>query len=103
MECARSWSSGIFRRWIQRWAMGSLSVWGDVRSFAVTEYDRICDSGIFRSWWPKVMSPHNFKLQLKDCGITDPELAPGWAYFVEEEKYQAFLKDYVDQPEVLYY
>ena len=42
----------------------------------------------------------NFKLQLKDCGIADPELAPGWAYFVEEEKYQDFIKDYVDQPEV---
>ena len=42
----------------------------------------------------------NFKLQLKDCGITDPELAPGWAYFVEEKKYQAFLKDFVNQPEV---
>jgi hypothetical protein len=42
----------------------------------------------------------NFKLRLKDRGITDPELAPGWAYFVEEEKYQAFIKDYVDQPEV---
>ena len=42
----------------------------------------------------------NFKLRLKDCGITDPELAPGWAYFVEEEKYQDFRKDYVDQPEV---
>ena len=37
----------------------------------------------------------NFKLRLKD-----PELAPGWAYFVEEEKYQDFIKDYVDQPEV---
>ena len=42
----------------------------------------------------------NFKLQLKDRGITDPELAPGWAYFVEEEKYQDFIKDFVDQPEV---
>ena len=42
----------------------------------------------------------NFKLRLKDRGITDPELAPGWAYFVEEDKYQEFLKDYVDQPEV---
>jgi len=43
----------------------------------------------------------NFKLRLKERGINDPELAPGWAYFVEEEKYQAFLKDYMDQPEVL--
>ena len=42
----------------------------------------------------------NFKLQLKNHGITDPELAPGWAYFVEEEKYQAFIKGDVGQPEV---
>jgi hypothetical protein len=37
---------------------------------------------------------------LKERGITDPELAPGWAYFVEEKDYQAFIKDYVDEPEV---
>jgi hypothetical protein len=42
----------------------------------------------------------NFKLRLKNRGITDPELAPGWAYFVEEESYQDFIKDYVEQPEV---
>ena len=42
----------------------------------------------------------NFKLQLKDRGITDPELAPGWAYFVEEENYQSFIKDFVDKPEI---
>jgi hypothetical protein len=30
----------------------------------------------------------------------DPELAPGWGYFVEEEKYQEFIKDFVDEPEV---
>ena len=59
MECVRSWSSGIFQRWIQRWAMGSLSVWGDVRSFAVMEYVQSCDSGIFWSWWPKVVSPYS--------------------------------------------
>jgi hypothetical protein len=44
----------------------------------------------------------NFKLRLKDRGISDPELAPGWAYFVEEENYQAFIKDFVDEPEVWY-
>ena len=38
---------------------GSLSVWGDVWSFAVTEYVLSCDSGIFWSWWPKVVSPYN--------------------------------------------
>jgi hypothetical protein len=44
----------------------------------------------------------NFKLRLKDRGITDPELAPGWAYFVEEENYQNFIKDYIDEPEVYF-
>ena len=44
----------------------------------------------------------NFKLQLKYRGITDPELAPGWAYFVEEENYQSFIKDYVDESEVYF-
>jgi hypothetical protein len=45
----------------------------------------------------------NFKLRLKDRGITDPELAPGWAYFVEEENYQNFIKDYIDEPEVYFF
>ncbi|KAF8223891.1 hypothetical protein L208DRAFT_1314782, partial [Tricholoma matsutake] len=42
----------------------------------------------------------NFKLRLKEHGINDPELAPGWGYFVEEEAYQAFIKNFIDQPEV---
>ncbi|KAF8219068.1 hypothetical protein L208DRAFT_1343775 [Tricholoma matsutake] len=42
----------------------------------------------------------NFKLWLKEHGINDPELAPGWGYFVEEEAYQAFIKNFIDQPEV---
>jgi hypothetical protein len=44
----------------------------------------------------------NFKLQQKDRKITDIEIAPGWVYFVEEEDYQAFLKNYIDQPEVFF-
>jgi len=32
----------------------------------------------------------------------DVELAPGWAYFVEEENYQAFLNGHFDTPEVCY-
>lgn len=44
----------------------------------------------------------NFKLRLKDRGISDPELAPGWAYFVEEENYQTFIKDFIDEPEVYF-
>jgi len=44
----------------------------------------------------------NFKLQQKDRGIDDLELAPGWGYFVEEESYQSFLKNHLDVPEVLF-
>lgn len=34
----------------------------------------------------------NFKLRLKDKGISDQHLAPGWAYFVEDNKFQAYLE-----------
>ena len=37
--------------------MGSSSVWGDIRGFTVMEYVRSHDSGIFRRWWAKVVSP----------------------------------------------
>ena len=39
-------------------------VWGDIQSFAVTEFVRSSDSGIFRSWWPKVVSPYTTLLIL---------------------------------------
>jgi hypothetical protein len=42
----------------------------------------------------------NFKLKGKSRGISDVELMPGWALFVEEEPYQRYLENYVDQPEV---
>lgn len=42
----------------------------------------------------------NFKLKRKNRGIEDLELAPGWASFVEESRYQDYIKNYVDQPEV---
>ncbi|KAH9956388.1 hypothetical protein BGW80DRAFT_1439367 [Lactifluus volemus] len=42
----------------------------------------------------------NFKLKGKDRGIHDPELAPGWASFVEEGRYQEHIAQYVDQPEI---
>ena len=42
----------------------------------------------------------NFKLKGKSQGISDVELMPGWVLFVEEEPYQRYLEDYVDQPEV---
>lgn len=42
----------------------------------------------------------NFKLKLKDRGLKDIELAPGWAYFVEEEAYQTVVKSLSDDSEV---
>jgi hypothetical protein len=42
----------------------------------------------------------NFRMGLKDRGISDLQLAPGWAYLVEEQKYQNHIKAYVDQKEV---
>ncbi|TFY75162.1 hypothetical protein EWM64_g8850 [Hericium alpestre] len=41
----------------------------------------------------------NFCLKLKDQKIKDIELAPGWAYFVEEDKYQKVLCNHLSQPE----
>ncbi|KAI0245298.1 hypothetical protein BJV78DRAFT_1277455 [Lactifluus subvellereus] len=42
----------------------------------------------------------NFKLKGKDRGINDLELAPGWASFVEEGRYQEHIRQYVDQPKI---
>ncbi|KIJ90500.1 hypothetical protein K443DRAFT_116509 [Laccaria amethystina LaAM-08-1] len=42
----------------------------------------------------------NFKLKGKKRGLKDVELMPGWGPFVEENVYQDFLVDYVDQPEI---
>jgi len=42
----------------------------------------------------------NFKLKCKDRGIKDVELAPGWAYFVEQQRYLAHVQTHVDEPEV---
>jgi hypothetical protein len=42
----------------------------------------------------------NFKLKRKERGLKDIELMPGWAYFVEETKFQEHVANYVDQPEV---
>ncbi|KAI0061776.1 hypothetical protein BV25DRAFT_1804969, partial [Artomyces pyxidatus] len=44
----------------------------------------------------------NFKLKLKNRGLSDVELSPGWAYFVNSTEYAEYLKDYVDEPEVKY-
>lgn len=43
----------------------------------------------------------NFKLKLKDKGIADTHLASGWAYFVDDKKFQAYLQEHSgDQSEV---
>lgn len=43
----------------------------------------------------------NFRLKRKSKNINDdPELAPGWAYMVEETRYQTHLENYVHEKEV---
>lgn len=42
----------------------------------------------------------NFKLKLKDRGLKDVELSPGWAYFVEEDTYQSVVGSFADETEV---
>ena len=43
----------------------------------------------------------NFRLKLRDRGIkNDPELGPGWAYFVNETEYQKVMATFGDQTEV---
>ncbi|KAI0047219.1 hypothetical protein FA95DRAFT_1465725, partial [Auriscalpium vulgare] len=44
----------------------------------------------------------NFRLKLKDRNLRDLELAPGWAYYVEETAYQHHLKNHEDVPEPKY-
>ncbi|THH18836.1 hypothetical protein EUX98_g8889 [Antrodiella citrinella] len=41
-----------------------------------------------------LMVDANFKLKLKDRGIQDIELAPGWAYYVNESKFQAHIDEH---------
>ncbi|TFK79078.1 hypothetical protein K466DRAFT_606418 [Polyporus arcularius HHB13444] len=41
----------------------------------------------------------NFRARCKDRGLDDVELAPGWAYYVEEEAYQAHVKRCRNQKE----
>jgi hypothetical protein len=40
---------------------------------------------------------------LKERGLKDVELMPGWAYFVGETEFQAHIANYVDQPEVFFF
>ncbi len=43
----------------------------------------------------------NFRLKLKDRDVSDMELAPGWAYFVNEEEYQSVLTSAAPETEVI--
>ena len=42
----------------------------------------------------------NFRLKLKSRGIKDPELGSGLAYFVNNAKFEAHLKNHVGQDNV---
>lgn len=43
----------------------------------------------------------NFRLKLRERGIkNDPELGPGWAYFVNDREYQQSMSTFGDQKEV---
>lgn len=43
----------------------------------------------------------NFRLKRKERGVKDdPELGPGWAYFVEDSSYKAELDGYREETEV---
>lgn len=42
----------------------------------------------------------NFRAKLKDCGLDDFELAPGWSYYVENSKFKAHVDVAGEQTEV---
>ena len=42
----------------------------------------------------------NFRLKLKDRGIDDPEVGPGWAYFVEHGRYIGHISQTINDKEV---
>jgi hypothetical protein len=42
----------------------------------------------------------NFRLKLKDRGIEDPEVDPGWAYFVEHGHYIGHISQTINDKEV---
>lgn len=45
----------------------------------------------------------NFRLRskLRSLWSKDPTLCPGWAYFVNNGTYADFIKEYVDEEEVI--
>lgn len=62
-------------------------------------------SNLLFSWLDTLtlMLDANFRLKSKERGIkTDPALGSGLAYYVEEGKYQDYLKTCTDQTEVFY-
>ena len=47
-----------------------------------------------------LMVDANFRAKCKSRGLDYFELGPGWSYFVEEERYQAYLTKVGEQKEV---
>lgn len=55
-------------------------------------------SGLYSQF---IMLDANFHMKLKNRGFRpDPELGPGFSYFVEDSKYMEHLRKYVDEKEV---
>ena len=47
-----------------------------------------------------LMLDANFWAKSKNRGLTDFDIAPGWSYFVEEERYVEYINSQGDQTEV---
>ena len=48
-----------------------------------------------------LMMDGNFRLKLKDCGAKDVHLAPGWVYYVEDNKFEDHFAKFADlEPEI---
>lgn len=46
------------------------------------------------------MMDANFRQKLKDRGLDDVSLSPGWSYFIEHTKYWQHMATYGEQSEV---
>lgn len=63
----------------------------------ITHFSLLCASYLYT----KITSQDaNFRLSLRDKATDDPGLGTGWAYFVEENDYQAYLANCGKQTEV---
>ena len=48
-----------------------------------------------------LMLDANFRAKSKNRGLSDFDIAPGWSYFVEEERYVHYINSQGDQTEVM--